>query len=104
MPTQRDGCQAGCHERTPRRFEAELRSIFHEHDLDELDVWVFVISTDLEWEWWIIKRWEGETGQRLINAELKEMYGPEKAKHLRVAGFRLREKLVKVLGPEQEQK
>jgi hypothetical protein len=89
----------------PRKYEAQFRQIIVTHDIVEVTLWVFVISTDLEWEWWRIKLLEWETGEHFTNAKLKEVYGCTKAQALRVAGLRLQEKLVKAfLETDEEEK
>ena len=105
MPTRGDGCQDNRKKRRPRKYEAELSYIIHEHGIVAVNKWVCQNSTSFrELLWWKNHIREMQTGLRLTNARQEELWGKRLTKGIRVAGHRLKKKLVKAfLGVKLEQ-
>jgi hypothetical protein len=105
MPIQGNGCFDDDPEHTSEEDEAQFRYILYTRDIGEITAWVFVISTYFELVWWNIKLLEMDTGERFTNAEQKAAWGTEQTDAIRVAGHRLKKKLIKVLlGTDEEPK
>jgi hypothetical protein len=105
MPTRRESCQDERKKRRPRQYEAELSYIIHEHGIVAVNKWVCQNGTFFALLWWrnVIREWE--TDERFTNAEQEALWGPRIARNIRIAGHRLKKKLVKAfLGAKLEQK
>jgi hypothetical protein len=105
MPKLRDGCKNSRPKGVRRMYEAELSYIIHEHGIMAVNKWVCQNGTFFELVWWRNKIRECETGQRFTNDEQEAVWGRRHTQAIRVAGHRLKEKLVKAfLGTKLEPK
>jgi hypothetical protein len=112
MPTRGDGCQDNRKTRKPRirktrkprMHEAELSYIIHEHGIVAVNKWVLQnCKSFFEVVWWRNKIREWEMDQRFTNAEQEAVWGKKYTNDIRLAGHRLKAKLVKAfLGTTQE--
>ena len=87
-------------------YEAEVSYIIHEYGIVAVNKWVCQHSTSFsELLWWKNHIREMQTDLRLTNARQEELWGKNMAKAIRVAGHRLKKKLViAFLGAKLEQK
>ena len=105
MPIPGDGYQDVCQEDALDENEAQFRNILYTRDIGEITAWVFVISTYFELVWWSIKLLEMDTGERFTNAEQIAAWGTEQTVAIRVAGLRLKKKLINLfLATDEDQK
>jgi hypothetical protein len=96
-------CIKGLSEGTNLKYKAELRHILMTHGSAKVTDWVCTHGTFFEVVWWKNHLREADTGQRLTNAQQKALWGHDITNAIRVAGHRLKEKLVKAfLGTELE--
>jgi len=104
MPAGGDGCKGNRQKRRPRMYEVEISYIIHEHGIGAVDDWVYENSTFFGVVWWNNMIREMNTGQRFTNAEQEALWGEKITNDIRVAGHRLKAKLVKAfLGTTQDQ-
>jgi hypothetical protein len=83
-------------------YESQFRYIVITVGTAELTLWIWKHGTEHEWLWWTSRILEGETGEQITHALDTAALGEKEATAIRVAGHRLKEKLVKAfLGTQQ---